>query len=177
MHRRKEGTSCCLGRVKSVNIRLFSICKRTSTCPPVVLRLEERQLMRMSRGGCTAAHLLLPTTFSLQTLRADKERTVGKNYPPPAQNKDELAAGCVQCWEAGRHSRGEERASVRAPLARRAKTNGNAVRLGGRVRVVQFTVVYTHQGIHRSRELPWFKGKVRFCVPVLNNWLHHYLWG
>lgn len=64
--------------------------------------LEERQLMRMSMGGCAAAHLLLPATFSLWRLRADKERVVGKNYPPPTQNRDRLAKGCVQCWEAGR---------------------------------------------------------------------------
>lgn len=103
MRRRKEGTSCCLGRVKSVNIRLLS------TCAALVLCLEGRQLMRMSRAGCTAAHLLLPTTFSLQMLRADKERTVGKNYPPPSQNKDELAKGCVQCSEAGRGWEAQQR--------------------------------------------------------------------
>lgn len=64
--------------------------------------------------GVQAAHLLLPATFSLWRLRADKERAVGKKDPLQSRTgTDSQRAVCSarRLEEAERHSRGQGRAA------------------------------------------------------------------
>ena len=133
--------------------------------------LEERQLMRMSMGGCAAAHLLLPATFSLWRLGLTKSTLWGRiTHLQPRIGTDSQRAVCSagRLEEAERHSRGQERAADWALRPWRARTNGNTTRLGEGVESGRFTAVHTGQGIRKRRELPWLKGKARFQLLVPN---------